>query len=210
MMGITATASAVIYLLRDEIDPFIAGPCARGVRGGHRSARASSHRIDPRRAADAVRGRACSTPHSQMAIKALGLLTATTSRAPGPPDAAYALEAVIGRLLVAGTWLAMGLVADRRGADARERCPPARARAASRRSTSATIPADIVAAAGRRASCGSGIVVVIAHCPSDGSSSRGVGFWRRRRAPAWLSSALVVLVVVALGRSSPALGRLEG
>ena len=31
MMGITATASAVIYLLRDEIDPFVAGPIALGV-----------------------------------------------------------------------------------------------------------------------------------------------------------------------------------
>ena len=30
MMGITATASAVIYLLRDEIDPFVAGPIALG------------------------------------------------------------------------------------------------------------------------------------------------------------------------------------
>src|SRR4029453_6632705 len=31
MIGVTAAASAVIYLLRDEIDPYVAGPIAIGV-----------------------------------------------------------------------------------------------------------------------------------------------------------------------------------
>ena len=31
MIGITAAASAVIYLLRGEIDPYVAGPTAIGV-----------------------------------------------------------------------------------------------------------------------------------------------------------------------------------
>jgi uncharacterized membrane protein YfcA len=34
MIGVTATSSAVIYLLRDEIDPYIAGPTALGVFAG--------------------------------------------------------------------------------------------------------------------------------------------------------------------------------
>ena len=48
MMGITATASAVIYLLRDEIDPFIAGPIALGVFVGASVGSRVSHRIDIR------------------------------------------------------------------------------------------------------------------------------------------------------------------
>ena len=42
MIGITAAASAVIYLLRGEIDPYVAGPTAIGVfLGATRRARAS-------------------------------------------------------------------------------------------------------------------------------------------------------------------------
>ena len=48
MMGITATASAVIYLLRDEIDPYIAGPIALGVFVGASVGSRVSHRIDIR------------------------------------------------------------------------------------------------------------------------------------------------------------------
>ncbi len=48
MMGITATASAVIYLLRDEIDPFIAGPIALGVFVGASVGSRVAHRIDVR------------------------------------------------------------------------------------------------------------------------------------------------------------------
>ncbi len=31
MIGVTATSSAVIYLLRDQINPYVAGPVAAGV-----------------------------------------------------------------------------------------------------------------------------------------------------------------------------------
>jgi uncharacterized membrane protein YfcA len=48
MMGITATASAVIYLLRDEIDPFIAGPIALGVFVGASAGSRMAHRVDVR------------------------------------------------------------------------------------------------------------------------------------------------------------------
>jgi uncharacterized protein len=48
MMGITAVASAVIYLLRDEIDPFVAGPIALGVFGGATLGSRLAHRVDVR------------------------------------------------------------------------------------------------------------------------------------------------------------------
>jgi uncharacterized protein len=48
MMGITATASAVIYLLRDEIDPFVAGPIALGVFVGASVGSRMAHRVDVR------------------------------------------------------------------------------------------------------------------------------------------------------------------
>jgi uncharacterized membrane protein YfcA len=48
MMGITAVASAVIYLLRDEIDPFIAGPIALGVFVGATLGSRLAHRVDVR------------------------------------------------------------------------------------------------------------------------------------------------------------------
>jgi len=46
MMGITATSSAVIYLLRDEIDPFVAGPVALGVFVGASMGSRLAHRVD--------------------------------------------------------------------------------------------------------------------------------------------------------------------
>ncbi|MEI7743512.1 MAG: sulfite exporter TauE/SafE family protein [Chloroflexota bacterium] len=45
MMGITAVSSAVIYLLRGEIDPFIAGPIALGVFVGASTGPRLAHRI---------------------------------------------------------------------------------------------------------------------------------------------------------------------
>jgi len=48
MMGITAVSSAVIYLLRGEIDPFIAGPIALGVFAGATAGSRLAHRIDIR------------------------------------------------------------------------------------------------------------------------------------------------------------------
>jgi hypothetical protein len=46
MIGITASASAVIYLLRGEIDPFVAGPTAIGVFVGASFGSRVAHRID--------------------------------------------------------------------------------------------------------------------------------------------------------------------
>jgi uncharacterized membrane protein YfcA len=48
MIGITATSSAVIYLLRDEIDPYIAGPVALGVFAGASIGARVVNRIDTR------------------------------------------------------------------------------------------------------------------------------------------------------------------
>ena len=46
MIGITAAASAVIYLLRGEIDPYVAGPTAIGVFIGATIGSRVAHRID--------------------------------------------------------------------------------------------------------------------------------------------------------------------
>lgn len=46
MIGITAAASAVIYLLRGEIDPYVAGPTAIGVFLGASFGSRIAHRID--------------------------------------------------------------------------------------------------------------------------------------------------------------------
>lgn len=48
MIGVTATSSAVIYLLRGEIDPFVAGPTALGVFVGASLGSRVAHRIDVR------------------------------------------------------------------------------------------------------------------------------------------------------------------
>src|SRR5688572_3984125 len=45
MIGITAAASAVIYLLRGEIDPFVAGPTAIGVFLGATVGSRGAHRV---------------------------------------------------------------------------------------------------------------------------------------------------------------------
>jgi uncharacterized membrane protein YfcA len=48
MIGVTASASAVIYLFRGEIDPFVAGPTAIGVFLGASLGSRTAHRIDLR------------------------------------------------------------------------------------------------------------------------------------------------------------------
>ena len=48
MIGVTASASAVIYLLRGEIDPYVAGPTAVGVFLGASVGSRAAHRIDLR------------------------------------------------------------------------------------------------------------------------------------------------------------------
>lgn len=48
MIGVTASASAVIYLFRGEIDPYVAGPIAIGVFLGASLGSRTAHRIDLR------------------------------------------------------------------------------------------------------------------------------------------------------------------
>lgn len=48
MIGITASASAIIYLLRGQIDPFVAGPTAIGVFLGATLGSRTAHRLDLR------------------------------------------------------------------------------------------------------------------------------------------------------------------
>jgi uncharacterized membrane protein YfcA len=48
MIGITATSSAVIYLLRGQIDPFVAGPTAIGVFAGATVGSRIAHRVNTR------------------------------------------------------------------------------------------------------------------------------------------------------------------
>jgi uncharacterized membrane protein YfcA len=48
MMGITASAGAIIYLLRGGIDPYVAGPTAIGVFIGASIGSRAAHRIDVR------------------------------------------------------------------------------------------------------------------------------------------------------------------
>lgn len=48
MIGVTGAASAVIYLLRGEIDPYVAGPVAIGVFIGASGGSRIAHRIDLR------------------------------------------------------------------------------------------------------------------------------------------------------------------
>jgi hypothetical protein len=48
MIGITASASAIIYLFRGGIDPYVAGPVAVGVFLGASVGSRTAHRIDLR------------------------------------------------------------------------------------------------------------------------------------------------------------------
>lgn len=48
MIGITAAASAVIYLVRGEVDPYVAGPTAIGVFMGATLGSRLAHRVDVR------------------------------------------------------------------------------------------------------------------------------------------------------------------
>ena len=57
MVGITAAASAVIYVIHGEVDPYVAGPTAIGVFLGASIGSRVAHRIDLRDPALAVRRR---------------------------------------------------------------------------------------------------------------------------------------------------------
>jgi uncharacterized membrane protein YfcA len=48
MIGVTASASAIIYLLRGGIDPYVAGPTVLGVFVGATAGSRTAHRIDVR------------------------------------------------------------------------------------------------------------------------------------------------------------------
>ncbi len=48
MIGVTASSSAIIYLLRGGIDPFVAGPTVLGVFVGATAGSRTAHRIDVR------------------------------------------------------------------------------------------------------------------------------------------------------------------
>jgi hypothetical protein len=48
MIGITASASAVIYIVRGGIDPYVAGPTAIGVFLGATAGSRLAHRVDVR------------------------------------------------------------------------------------------------------------------------------------------------------------------
>jgi uncharacterized membrane protein YfcA len=48
MVGITAAASAVIYLIHGEVDPYVAGPTAIGVFLGASAGSRIAHRVDLR------------------------------------------------------------------------------------------------------------------------------------------------------------------
>ena len=72
MIGITATSSAVIYLLRDEINPYIAGPVALGVFAGASVGARVINRVDIRLLQNLFIAVLIVTA-AQMAAKALGL-----------------------------------------------------------------------------------------------------------------------------------------
>jgi len=72
MIGITATSSAVIYLLRDEINPYIAGPVALGVFAGASVGARVINRVDTRLLQNLFIAVLIVTA-AQMGAKALGL-----------------------------------------------------------------------------------------------------------------------------------------
>ena len=138
MIGITAAASAVIYLLRGGIDPYVAGPTAIGVFLGATAGSRFGHRVD---------------------LRYLRLLFVVVLRLHRLPDAAEGVSDerrtaddrarprtssdAIGRLLIAVTYVAVG--APGRSACVLMVADGISPLAAARRSTSASLGADIVA-----------------------------------------------------------------
>ena len=114
MIGITATSSAVIYLLRGEIDPVPRG--ADGPRGlprrvGGLAGRRPHRRPDP---ALAVRpGRPVHRVRDGAPRPGAGMSAGPARVDEGRPSSrqvADAIETLVARLLVAGTYLAVGLI----------------------------------------------------------------------------------------------------
>ncbi len=106
MIGITATSSAVIYLLAGEIDPYLAGPVALGVFLGASVGSRAAGRVDV------------------AVLRWLFVIVVLVHRvrhgAPRPGDlmsapaaarhTAFVIESLVARILVAGTYLAIGLI----------------------------------------------------------------------------------------------------
>ena len=112
MIGITATSSAVIYLLRDEIDPYVAGPVALGVFVGA-SFGATDREPDRRaRAAVAVHRRPArdGCPDGGQGGGPVSIQDGGRPAGRDSVEVAFAIETTVARLLVAGTYLAIGLV----------------------------------------------------------------------------------------------------
>ena len=112
MIGITASASAVIYLIRGGIDPYVAGPTAIGVFVGATVGSRLAHRVDLRAAAPAVRGRPRLHGHPD---------AAASPRVSAISPRAYAAERTIGRLLIGVTYVSVGLLVIGVRPDDRER-----------------------------------------------------------------------------------------
>ena len=209
MIGITATSSAVIYLLRDEIDPYIAGPVALGVFVGASVGARVVNRIDTRLlrmlfvVVLLVHGRP-DGPQGGGPVSA-AVQPPVEPAAGTSADVAWRLESTISRLLVAGTYLAMGLILVGVAADARGGDRPARPR---RRPAVRPVgdPGRDRRAATRSGSCGWGSSRC-SRCRSAGSSSRASGSSPRATRGSRSSRSPCSLVVLG---SIVAAIRLEG
>ena len=100
MIGITAAASAVIYLIRGGIDPYVAGPTAIGVFLGATRRLAARPPGRPALPAPAVRGRPALHWPSRCSCRA-SRVSAASARPPG------SRERLSGRLLI-GVHLRLG------------------------------------------------------------------------------------------------------
>ena len=110
MIGITAAASAVIYIIHGGIDPYVAGPTAIGVFIGATAGSRLGHRVDIADPAAPVRRRAGLHGDPDAAP---GRSHDAARRGPRPrasEDRAVAAERRIGRLLIAMTYVAVGLL----------------------------------------------------------------------------------------------------
>ena len=165
MIGITASASAIIYLIRGGIDPYVAGPTAIGVFLGATAGSRLAHRIDVRVPAAAVRRR-----------PALHGLPDAAARAAherrGPPDPGLHRRAPQRPPAHRVTYVSVGLLVDRGRADGRRRHLAA-GRVAGLRPGDARRVAPRPGA--RRRSCGSASWPSSPR-PSAGSSWPGVAY----------------------------------
>ena len=90
MIGITAAASAVIYVIHGGIDPYVAGPTAIGVFIGATAGSRLSHRVDVGMPPAAVRGRARLHGHPDAAAGRRVIARPRGTRRASPPSAGSA------------------------------------------------------------------------------------------------------------------------